>query len=452
MKHWLRWQIGALVVVGMAVALALMVTGGQGALAADGIIYVDADATSGANDGSSWDDAYTDLQDALAAAESGTVDEIWVAEGTYKPTSGDDRYASFQLMNGVALYGGFDPDAGDIAFDDRDWEANPTILSGDLNGDDGPDFQNYSENSYHVFYHPDSTALDGSAILDGFTITGGNADLYDPSQESPRMYGGGMYNDGSSPTLTNCTFLGNWAYMGGGMLNRYSSPTLTHCTFSDNSTISSDWGGAGGGMLNDFSSPTLNNCTFSANHGGGGGGLHNYSSSPVLTNCTFKGNWAYVGGGIYNASSTPALTNCTFAGNSASWAGGGMYNTDHSSPALTNCILWGDTLGEILNDDEASLPVVTYSDVQGGYPGEGNIDDPPFFVDPGNGDFHLHPCSRCIDAGYNAPDLPDYDFEGDDRILDGDGNGTAIVDMGVDEVAVAGTCLHVYLPVVLRGY
>ena len=130
-----------------------------------------------------------------------------------------------------------------------------------------------------------------------------------------------------------------------------------------------------------------------------------------------------------------------------------MFNGYDSSPALTNCILWGDTPEEIFNNDEASVPVVTYSDIQGGYDGTGNIDDNPLLVDPANGDFHLHPCSPCIDAGDNeAPDLPDYDFEGDDRILDGDGIGTAIVDMGVDEVAVVGTCFRVHLPVVLRGY
>jgi hypothetical protein len=99
------------------------------------------------------------------------------------------------------------------------------------------------------------------------------------------------------------------------------------------------------------------------------------------------------------------------------------------------------------------LPVVTYSDVQGGYTGESNLDLDPLFAAPDNGDFHLHPCSPCIDAGTNAaPHLPPFDFESDPRIIDGDGNGTAIVDLGVDEVAVAGTCFRVYLPLVHRNY
>jgi hypothetical protein len=99
------------------------------------------------------------------------------------------------------------------------------------------------------------------------------------------------------------------------------------------------------------------------------------------------------------------------------------------------------------------MPVVTYSNVQAGYDGDGNIDSYPFFVEPENGDFHLRACSRCIDAGNNEADnLPETDFEGDDRIVDGDDDGTPIVDMGVDEVVDGLPCWHVYLPVVLRGY
>jgi hypothetical protein len=90
--------------------------------------------------------------------------------------------------------------------------------------------------------------------------------------------------------------------------------------------------------------------------------------------------------------------------------------------------------------------VVTYSDIQGA-PGAGNIDEDPLFVDPANGDLHLGPDSPCIDAGDNgAPNLPAYDFEGDPRIMDGDLNGTRIVDMGVDEFGHA-----VYLPLVVRA-
>jgi hypothetical protein len=151
---------------------------------------------------------------------------------------------------------------------------------------------------------------------------------------------------------------------------------------------------------------------------------------------------------VYNDSSSPWLTNCIFANNSAD-TGGGMHNFD-SAATLTNCILWDNGPEPIYNS--GSTPVVAYSDVQGGYEGEGNIDADPSFVDPTSGDYHLQLGSPCIDAGNNdAPYLPAYDFEGDTRILDGDGNVTAIVDMGVDEVAVDWSYFHAYLPLVLRA-
>jgi len=100
---------------------------------------------------------------------------------------------------------------------------------------------------------------------------------------------------------------------------------------------------------------------------------------------------------------------------------------------VTNCILWGDNPDEIFNV-EGSTPSVTYSNIQGGYPGEGNIDLDPLFVNVTTGDFHLQQGSPCIDAGTNgAPELPDTDFEGDPRVVDGDNDGTATVDMGADE-------------------
>jgi hypothetical protein len=171
------------------------------------------------------------------------------------------------------------------------------------------------------------------------------------------------------------------------------------------------------------------------------------SSSPALTNVVFASNTATeAGGGMANRTSNPALVNLTFSGNTARY-GGGMHN-EHSSPTLANCILWGNTAtsgGDQISNFE-SAPNVSFSDIEGGYLGTGNISVDPLFVDPDNGDLHLAPGSPCIDAGNNAaPNLPAHDFEGDSRIIDGNRDGSAIVDMGVDEVR-----LRVYLPLVLR--
>jgi len=453
MKHGHRFVMVALVAGMLAVALVPLTAGSQGARAqAGGIIYVDADA-AGANNGASWRHAFTDLQDALDEAEP--LDQIWVAEGTYKPTrqfiDDDPRSATFQMVNGAAIFGGFDPGTGVTKFADRDWVANETILSGNIG-----DLDRSDDNSYHVFYHPEGTNLDGSALLDGFTIIGGNADLVD---YPGGVCGGGVYNEGSSPTLGNITLVGNSAFdRGGGVYNEGSSPVLTGCLFSDNfaqvggaiynldgssptlidCTFSSnavfDYGGAM--FNNDHSSPVLNNCAFSGNSAfsGGGGAIYNrYGSSPKLAGCTFLDNVTLGdGGGIYNVGSSPVLTNCSFTGNSAEGSGGAVYNLSSSSSTLTNCILWGDSSPEI--ESLFSSPIVTYSDIQGGYVGEGNIELDPRFVEPDSGDLHLQPDSPCIDAGDNdALNLPQYDVDGDPRILDGNGDGYAVVDMGADE-------------------
>jgi len=394
------------------------------------VIYVDADVTGG-NTGTSWEDALTDLKDALAAAGPG--DEIWVASGTY--TSGLDRTSHFQMENEVGIYGGFV--GGETSREERDWETNVTVLSGDIG------IEGYiSDNCYHVFYHPSETDLDDTAILDGFTISGGNANGGPPTEEfHPNDNGGGMYNEGSSPTVMNCTFYGNSADRdGGGMYNKQSSPMVTNCTFYGNSASS------GGGMYNPESSPMVTNCTFSGNNASyAGGGMSNYRSWPMVTNCTFYGNSASSGGGMYNSyQSSPMVTNCTFYGNSAR-SGGGMYNSK-ASPIVTNCILWGDSPDEIFVS--SSYPVVTYSDIEGGYSGTGNMDEDPAFVDGPGGDFHLQVTSPCINTGSNAAlpaDIADldgdgdteepipYDFEGDPRISE------STVDMGVDEMLQVST-------------
>ncbi len=353
-------------------------------------IYVDDDANGAndANDGSSWADAYWCLQDALADAQSG--DEIRVAQGTYRPNEGlkavpefNWRTATFQLINGVAIKGGYagfgetDPDARDI-------EAYRTILSGDLNGNDGPNFANNDENSYHVVT---GSGTDETAVLDGLTITAGYANGFG----NPNDSGGGMYNTSGSPTVINCTFSKNSAVYAGGMANRdYCSPTLINCRFVGNSVHS---GGAGIYSWKS-SGTTLIDCTFSGNFGRYGAAMRTYDSDSTLTNCVFSGNFAReYGGAIYLESSNSELsslklTNCTFSGNSAGlFTGGGIFNHEgDSSLTLTNCIFWNNSdSGGV--DESAQIhggtPVVNYCCIQGWtgtWAGLGNMGANPMFA------------------------------------------------------------------------
>jgi hypothetical protein len=269
--------------------------------------------------------------------------------------------------------------------------------------------------------------FDSSPIVDSCAFT-------DNLAGSSYNGGGGMYNHYSDPMVTNCTFGDNSAYRsGGGMCNDDSSPIVTNCTFGGNTA----WDG--GGMENwKYSSPTVTNCTFSGNSADGyGGGMYNYYfSSPTVTNCTFGGNLADYGGGMCNWSySSPTVTNCIFTGNSANY-GGGMGNYYYSSPTVTNCIIWGNTASYGSNEIFGSASV-SYSCVRAGHTGTGNIDANPFFVNAADGDYHLLADSPCIDTGDPNYILdPNYpaDLDGNPRIVDGDYDGIAVVDMGAFEV------------------
>jgi predicted outer membrane repeat protein len=309
--------------------------------------------TAGVSSGSctTWATACT-LQWAISISLVG--DQIWVQAGTYIPHP-SDRTVSFKLKNELPIYGGFNGTETQLA--QRKPAANVTILSGDLKGNDGPNFTNNGENSYHVVT---TSHANSATILDGFTIRGGNANVGDWNDAT----GGGMRNtNGSNPTLRNLTFSSNFAIKhGGGMFNSQSNPSLTNVTFSDNSA-----GQGGGGMYNDLAkNPTLTDVRFLRNKADTGGGMTNYSSSPVLmdvifsensatygggmnnflvdnppidnpklTRVIFDRNSATSGGGLYNKGDSATLTDVQFLGNKATYDGGGMIN-DNSSPSLTN--------------------------------------------------------------------------------------------------------------------
>ncbi len=288
---------------------------------ANRIIYVDDDAV-GNNDGTSWENSYTFLQDALTTARMTDVEkplEIRVAQGTYKPNEGllpivapgpplggipqpgvwpadKGHLASFDLLNSVTIKGGYagvnEPDPNV-----RDVKLYESILSGDLNGDDieadDPcdllEEPTLSDNSMHVLR---STRNDANAVIDGFIVTSGQ---------------------------DRSTALGGWTG-GAGIILSQSNPTLIDCTFTRNVVLK-----VGGGMYNMSSNPTLINCVFAENYAESGAGIYNgisrqitqEHSNPRLINCTFTDNYArWIGGGIYNEGGNSSLLNCTFIRNS----------------------------------------------------------------------------------------------------------------------------------------
>jgi len=316
-------------------------------------------------DGLSWMKSFASLQMALDQAKAG--DEIWVAAGTYLPTKylpvtfngpgpapSNARSLTFLIPNGVKLYGGFPASADNsTGITKRDWEIHKTILSGDLNNDDGKDFTNMEENVYHVVVLFNT---DESTVIDGFTVTGGNADY---PVWLRQVAGSGIYafaDDNSSPTLRNLLIEGNVSRGGGAGFSNYSNGNA--CPVISNTIIRRNKSGEyGGGFANDGrkkSAPILENVIISGNQAYKGGGMYCVSeeteTSPVLTNVLVSGNSsASDAGGIYLTSYAgnvkPVLTNATISGNKAGNIVGGFFchaYTAISSPQIRNTVIWSN--------------------------------------------------------------------------------------------------------------
>ncbi|MBN1817937.1 MAG: right-handed parallel beta-helix repeat-containing protein [Sedimentisphaerales bacterium] len=455
-----------------------------------GTLFVDADA-AGANDGSSWANAFPSLQNALAAAKArntdgnsgNDIDQIWVAEGIYKPDQGagqtvNDPEATFELLSHVALYGGF---AGsEAALGDRDVSGHVTVLSGQINT------AAVEDNSYHVIT---SNAGITGAVLDGFTITGGYAD----AQVGYPGNGGGLFCFQSAPTIRNCTFTDNIAagryYGRGGAIYSLQAQgmIIADCTFDGNTAKK-------GGAIFHFQCQdvTIVNCTFTDNYAydDAGGAILNDSCSRIgMVNCLLGGNFTTkIGGAVCNVGMANGhfFTNCTLAGNASTDISfdaqtGGIYSKGSSTTlTIANSILWGNTdrfgtraASQLAGGGKAT---VTYSCIQDDDPNDGsipfggvnnsNIDlNPRFVLDPSDGgdgwrvgnndiqgNLHLRPDSPCIDIGSNAAvpdDIADldeddvtdeeipYDLDEQPRRVDGNADGTATVDRGTYEALSA---------------
>ena len=346
-------------------------------------VYVNSLAT-GTNTGITWANAFTNLQTALDAARNCTnITQIFVAAGTYLPTTTTDRTVNFTLINGVTIYGGF-PNTGSPTFAQRNLFTNKTILSGDI-GVVGT----ITDNSYHVINNPNGTII--TAVLDGFMIQFGNANV----STSSNNIGGGMLNiSGSSgvcsPKIDNCIFVNNIASTNGGAV------------FNDGTTG---------------------------------------NSSPVFTNCVFQKNSAVNGGAVYSDGSTsgissPAFINCSFENNTATTNGSVLYAVSTTStpgiclPDFKNCIFWNNlgvkTFFKINATITASYsflePTVTnYTNVLGNL----TSTTTPFVATIS--DLHLNPCtSIALNAGSDLANISTKDLDGNLRKF-------GVIDMGAFE-------------------
>jgi parallel beta-helix repeat protein len=338
---------------------------------------------------------YPTIQDGIDAAVDG--DTVLVADGTY---TGD---------------GNKDLDFKDKAI---------TVIS-----ENGPSKTIIDcENSGRGFYFGWQESI--GQTVSGFTVTNGYA-----------LQGGGIYCQNSSPTISNCIILRNTAtaWAGSGIYLYNSDPTISNCIIEENTSTS----GHGAGIHCWLSSPTITNCIISGNsaNSGDGGAIYGYSSEPVISGCIIKDNscsgngggielWNsaatitncviannYTGSGsggaihcIYSSSAT--ITNCTITQNSAI-NGGGIFCENSASPSITNSILWQNSPNAIDISDTAS-PIVSYCDVQGDWPGDGNFHGDPLFVDAENDDFHLSVSSPCMYAATSVG-APGSDIEGNPR-------------------------------------
>ena len=442
---------------------------------ANNILYVDINVSGGNGSGNSWTNAIPQLADAMKYARQqydanntvydATPLKIYVAKGTYKPmysarnnyyTVDEGRDNAFVMVKNVQVYGGFDPGSGiDDLSDTRIFGAGGSILSGDIG------VAGQIDNVFHVVVSSDDVA---STLLDGFTIreaygVASNGTFITVNGYPVYRYFGAIYNVRSSPSYVNCLITENILYTGAGMYNhQQASPTITNCSFINNFAF----GTFGGAIYNVVScSPVITNCTFTNNSGSA---IYNSAnSSPIISNCSFTDNPANEGGAIYNNASSPIIINSLFTNNGNTIGivnGGAIYNEGASSPQLTNVSI-ANNYGLTAVYSTAGSTTINNSIVLGGISGtytpqysliEGNTDFSngninasgisvsDIFTDPANGDYTLKEGAVAVNAGNNAlyPGLDEntLDLAGNQRLF-----GTNI-DLGAYESTFAPASEH----------
>lgn len=368
--------------------------------------------------GTDWATAFLDLQDALDVAQSG--DQIWIAQGTYTPSdlnsSTDPREASYRLIAGVEIYGGFSGIEDDV--DLRRPQDFRVTLTGDINNNDDNGGDN-SENAYHVLTADNLVGI--SPILDGVYVTAGNANSYGNNK-----FGGGLLVENYAaaslayPDIHQTHFIFNDALYGGAVAiaDSFGAVSLTRCVLSNN-------------MVSEF-----------------GGAIINQGYCRI-DNCLLVANAAETAGGaIYSTGSDVVLVGSTIVQNVSNFVGG-LYFT-HGDIDATNNIIWGNE-DRVGNNDEIYLMGGTWTgdynciqNIDQNLAGPNSIPDHPRFLNefgddglPRTGDenFHLLQQSPCIDVGDNSVVVVTEDLIGNDRIINDPYTlpDTAVVDMGAYE-------------------